>query len=216
MNTPRPISHEAAIELLPWLVNGSMNDDEARDVRAHAGTCVVCRRELEALQQLNRLVRDSAGSENIPAPDMRRINARIDEMIERKSRTMILGSWVRETFSSPWRLAFAAQTALVIVLVAALFWPQSPGPEFTTLTQAQELPDGHYVRVVFSPDMAISELAGLLDKMALTVAAGPSPRGVYTLQVSQAVSEDGRTRLLEDLQRRPDVLFAQWAVHSEN
>lgn len=37
--------HEAA-ELMPWLLNGSLDPDEDRDVREHLRTCASCRREL--------------------------------------------------------------------------------------------------------------------------------------------------------------------------
>jgi hypothetical protein len=102
---------------------------------------------------------------------------------------------------------------LVIVLAAALWWPASDDAEFTTLTQPQALPDGHYVRVVLDPHMPISELASLLDEMDLTVAEGPSARGIYTLGVPQPLSQVDRDRLLASLQENPQVLFAQWVAH---
>lgn len=212
MNTRKSVSHEQAIELLPWLVNGSMGAEEKENVREHALTCVICRRELEELERLRDSIAGAAESRHIPAPDMRNINARIDG----QSRRWEMMSWLRDTIFNPWRLAFAAQTGLVIVLAAVLLWPGSEDPEFTTLTQPQNIPDGHYVRVVFSPDLTASDLSGLLDEMRLTVADGPSARGVYTLGISQTMSEDDRARLLENLQREPNVLFARRVVLQEN
>lgn len=204
------MSHEQAVELLPWLLNGSMDEDEQEKVREHALSCVVCRRELQALELINRFISDAAKSEPIPAPDMRRINARIDRWIEHRSGLRQWFSRWSDTVTNPWRLAFAAQTVLVIALAAMILWPASEEAEFTTLTQPRSLPDGRYLRVVLSPDTAVSELAGLLDDMELRVADGPTPRGVYTLAVPQPLTGDDRLRLLQRLQENPRVLFAQW------
>lgn len=216
MNTRKFLSHEQAAELLPWLVNNSLDGEEKENVLEHALDCVTCRRELEELERLSNSIANAAESTLIPAPDMRNINARIDRSIDRQN-------WVREWFSrihdaitGPWRVALAVQMGLIIVLASVLFWPGSGDPEFTTLTQPKNMPDGHYIRVVFSPDLAAPELSRLLDEMALTVADGPSARGVYTLGISQTMSEDERAWLLANLQRDPNVLFAQVVVHGKN
>ena len=212
MNARESISHQLAVELLPWLVNNTLDEQERENVLEHALACVTCRRELDELEQVSNSVADTTKSWFTPTPDMRNINARIDGLIDRQNRGRELMSWIRDMSPGPWRVAFAAQMGLIIVLASMLFWPGSGDPEFTTLTQPQNIPDGHYVRVVFSPDMAASELSNLLDEMALTVADGPSARGVYTLGVSQTMSEDERDGLLANLQREPDVLFAQPVV----
>ncbi|MDX1555025.1 MAG: hypothetical protein R3212_03270 [Xanthomonadales bacterium] len=212
MSSPESISHAQAFELLPWLVNGSIDDDEHRAVREHAHACVICRRELKALELLGGYIQDSADTQHIPAPDMRNINARIDAEVKRQTRGRILFSRIRESLSDPWRLAFALQTVLVLVLATALLWPQSPEPEFTTLTQPQAIADGPQIRVVFHPDLSVFELATLLDTMGLSVAYGPSARGVYTLNVAAGISDDERVRLFEGLQGDPNVQFAQWVA----
>ena len=216
MNTRKYLSHEQAAELLPWLVNDSMEAGEKQSVLEHARTCVICRRELDELGRLRDSVADTAKSLPIPPPDMRSINARIDGLIDRQNRRREWMSRSRDLIFSPWRLAFAAQTGLVIVLASVLFWPGPGDPEFTTLTQPRIIPDGHYVRVVFSPDLAASDLSNLLDRLVLRVADGPSARGVYTLGISRTMSEDERDRLLENLQQDADVLFAQAVFLGEN
>lgn len=213
MNARKSVTHEQAIELLPWLVTGSMDEDEQQKVREHAHSCVVCRRELQELELINDLIAEAAKSGPIPPPDMRNINVRIDRLMARRGR---MREWISRfggRILNPWRLAFAVQTVLVIVLAAVLWWPASQDAEYATLTQPQALPDGHYVRVVLDPDMPISELASLLDEMNLTVAEGPSARGIYTLGVPQPLSQVDRDGLLVNLQENPKVLFAQWVTH---
>lgn len=218
MDARKAMSHEQAVELLPWLLTGAMGEEEQEIVREHAQSCVVCKRELQQLELINQLITEAARAGPIPPPDMRNINVRIDRYMERKGR---FGDWFSQLgrrIHNPWRLAFAVQTALVIVLAALLLWPKSDeaepaAPEYTTLSQPQGLPDGHYVRVVLRPDMAVSELTSLLGETNLTLADGPSERGVYTLAVPETLSQDDLEQLLASLQQNPNVLFAQWVTH---
>ena len=209
MNRHDPMSHEQASELLPWLVNNSLAEAERDLVHEHAASCVVCRRELHELENLRDSIADASAATEIPAPDMRRINARIDALIEKESRGQVLLSNIREFFRSPWRLAFAAQTAVVAVLAAVLLWPQIDEPEFTTLTDPQALPEGQYVRVVFKPTLPASDLSNLLDTMNLTIVDGPSERGVYTLRLAANPGTADRAAIVADLSSNDGVLFAQ-------
>lgn len=209
MDTHKRLTHEQAAELLPWLVNGSLEADQREDVLAHAMGCVICRRDMDELERFSHSVAMAVEAMPIPAPDMRNINTRIDGLIDRQNSRWRWVSRLRDVVFSPWRLAFAVQTVLIIVLAAALFSQGSEAPEFTTLTQPPALADGHYLRVVFSPDLEASKFAGLLEKRQLTVADGPSESGVYTLAMLRTLTDDERFRLLEGLRSDPNVLFAQ-------
>ena len=77
MTAPEAMPHDRAIELLPWLANDSLEDLERDAVREHASSCVVCRQELEQLEALAHSFAASAELNEVVAPDMRRINARI-------------------------------------------------------------------------------------------------------------------------------------------
>jgi hypothetical protein len=210
------MTHEEAAELLPWLVNDTLDGEEKEQVLAHAVDCVVCRRDLDELERFSQSVAGAVESMPVPAPDMRNINARIDGLIERRNRRWIWVPRLRGVISSPWRAAFAVQTLLVIVLASALLWRGSDEPEFKTLTQPRNEASGHYLRVVFSPDLAAPEISSLLDELALTVADGPSERGVFTLGLSPALAAEERAQVLADLQKQPGVLFAQPVVSGKN
>ena len=98
-------------------------------------------------------------------------------------------------------------TVVLIVLATVLLWPEPKGAEFTMLTQPASLADGRYVRVVFSPNVELSQITILLDKFNLTIVDGPTSRGVYTLGVAN--STQSSEALVLSLQKTPDVLFAQ-------
>ena len=131
------MGHEESIELLPWLVNGSLTASEREAVQTHAESCIVCRRELAELEALQESIQAPAFV--VPAPDMRRINARIDAQLERESRGQNVIAALREFFASPWRAAFAAQT-LALVVVATL-WLQADTNEPQPRTRPVLQPD---------------------------------------------------------------------------
>jgi hypothetical protein len=203
------LSHDIAIELLPWLVNDSLAGDEKLKVLAHARTCVICRRELDDLERLRGALLLSSTAPPLPEPDMRNINAQIDRLINRQNWWRNFVSRVRNTPNYSWRTAFAVQSILLIVVAGLFLWPNPESQEFTTLTQPGDLPDGHYVRLVLSPAYAESELSTMLEQYGLEVVKGPSPGGVYTLGLADTLSNVDRDKLVLTLQEDPRVLFAQ-------
>lgn len=208
------LSHDRAVELLPWLVNGTLAPDERDAVSEHSRNCVICRRELEDLDALaQRAAREVAVDAGLQAPpDMRRINARIDALRERERRGTALLDALRHWSADRWRLAFAVQTLVLAAVVIAWLMPVEPDAEFTTLTAppGAVLPaDRDYLRVVFDPGLDAAAIAAMLSEQGLAVAAGPSARGVYTLEFAPAREAAARQGVLANLQADERVLFAQ-------
>ena len=206
MNAPETVTHQQAMDLLPWLANESLTDAERQAVFSHTRFCVTCRSELESLEDIGRTIADESAAQAVPAPDMRRINRRIDELTARRSLRDYLSTKLRGLFANPWRTAFAAQA--VVLAVAAVLWVgrEQPAVQFTTLTRAAELPAGDYFRVVFSTALDDMRIEQLLDDLKLSVADGPSQRGVYTLSVQ---AEENRETVLAALRGNSDVLLAE-------
>ncbi len=209
MTTRNSVPHEQAMELLPWLINNSLSNDERVVVLDHAKYCVVCRREIKHLEHLRDSIECLSSPVPIPVPDMRNINARIDRWIDRQNFVRRSFSWIGGFFLSPWRTVYAVQTVLLVVLGAALLWPESRDAEFTTLTQSQELAIGHYVRVVFSPELTFAKQQALLDDLELRIVDGPTDRGVYTLATANSMAVEERDVALTHLSKNPGVIFAQ-------
>jgi hypothetical protein len=55
MNEVDGVSCQEAAERLPWLLNGTLGDEESRSVREHVRGCAACRRELEEVRQAARV-----------------------------------------------------------------------------------------------------------------------------------------------------------------
>ena len=207
MTSYNVMGHEESIELLPWLINGSLTASEREAVQAHAESCIVCRRELAELEALQESIQAPAFV--VPAPDMRRINARIDAQLERESRGQNAIAALREFFASPWRAAFAAQTLALVVVATLWLQADTNEPQFRTLTSTEALPAGNYLRVVFDPNLEPAVIDALLVDVGLGVASGPTERGVLTLRFADAATEADRAAASDALRNDPRVLFLQ-------
>lgn len=202
------LSHDRAAELLPWLANGTLEAGEREAVHAHARACVLCRRELEELEQLALRIATS-DERALPPPDMRRINARIDAQIGRDSRGPAVLAILRDGLANPWRTAFALQTLVLVALAAAWFMPAEPEAEYTTLTKPAVQADGPYLRAVFDPGLDSDAIASMVAGQGLVIAEGPTPRGVYTLGFASAEAAATRDAVRAALAQDPRVLFVQ-------
>lgn len=210
MTSAEAMSHRDAVELLPWLVNDSLQPDECGRVMQHAQSCVVCRRELEEMARIRDMIGVAADAVPIPELDMRSINARIDALIEKQTRSRQIANAIREFFGEPWRMAFAVQTIVLLTLGTMVFWPEVEPQGFRTLTtNTEELPSGHFVRVVFDADGPQSDVDRLVRSLGLVVIDGPSEHGVYTLGFANPVTAGDRDTVVERLAGDPIVLFAQ-------
>jgi hypothetical protein len=207
------MTHDQANELLPWLVNDSLDAEQRDAVRAHASSCVICRREVAELEILQRSIRDLPAQEAVPEPDMRRINARIDAHLGRDSRPGRAFSYLRSWLGSPLRIAFVAQSILLLAIAAVWLQPNEADPVFRTLTSTEPLPSGHYLRVVFDPTIEEGGLAALLESSGLSVVSGPSERGVFTLQFADGAGSAERDEIIRQMRDDSRVLFAE-AVES--
>jgi hypothetical protein len=178
-------------------------------VREHSRNCVICRRELEELETVAARIAASSRVP-LPPPDMRRINARIDAELQRAGRGSALLARLRDWGANPWRVAFALQTVVLVALAVAWLRPDEPDALYTTLTApAESAGDGEYLRVVFEPGLEAGAIDALLAERGLVVTAGPSPRGVYTLEFTAIRDAGGRAAVLAELQADPQVLFVQ-------
>jgi hypothetical protein len=203
------MTHDVAAELLPWLANDSLPDDEKGRVLAHAQSCVVCRKDLAELEALRDTVTAGAIDDDTPPIDMRRINRRIDAYMEKRRRIPEAFESVGAFLSSPWKAAAVLQTGVIVVLFVVLLGRESDPPQYTTLMEETPLPPGHYLRLVVSTEPGAGDLAELLDRFDLTIVDGPSPRGVATVAFPQKVSREQQQAVVRTLSEHPMLRYVQ-------
>ena len=209
MNTPDEITHEAAVELLPWLVNDSLPEDEKRDVMAHARNCLSCRKNLAELEALRDTMTQGADAWEVPPVDMRRINRRIDAYMERQERIPRAIRSIGAFLVNPWRAAVVLQSLVIAGLLGVLLVRDADRGQYTTLSDDSSLPSGNYLRLVVSTTTSAGDLQDLLDRHGLKLIEAPSGRGVATVALPQAAGDAERRELVRQLSAHPMLRYVQ-------
>jgi hypothetical protein len=188
------MSHQRALELIPWLVNGSLRDDERSVLEHHVNGCLPCRAELKQQRALAALVARQRDAHLSPAAGfdalMRRADARVVPLFSR-------------------HLAIAASVAIALLGGAALlvYLPNDPAePAFSTLAREG---DGARLDIVFAANVTEAQMRAIVRDIGGSIVAGPSDVGRYTVELTAPeASHETVERLLASLRDDARIRFA--------
>jgi anti-sigma factor RsiW len=200
------LNHEAAWDLLPWLVNGSLSGSEREQVEAHLRDCLTCRREIQVQKNLHRLVRQAA---TIPVSPQKGYEALMREVDVREQPSM-LPAWIadlvkrnRSRLPSP-RMVAVTTFGLAGLVLAILALPPDPltgtarAPEYRTLT-GDSSGEASIISIVFSGQATERDVARLVDQVDGQVLTGPTAAGEYIVRL--AGRDLSETQLREKIQQ---------------
>jgi anti-sigma factor RsiW len=176
-------------KLLPFFVNGSLDDDEVALVEQALERDESLRAERAFLEGLREAVR--GGSEAASAGEIGLARLRRSVRAEK-----------RRTFAArAWRPALAVAAAAVLMLqtVALLERPD----------EAAHLAGGARadLQVAFAPDASADQIERLLREAGASIVGGPGAAGIYRLELdNEPASEEEWDRALEPFESRPDLV----------
>lgn len=189
--------HHAVTQLIPWYVNGSLNEAEMATVEAHLEACADCRRavrtDVAEARQLHTGLDD----------------ARIDALTARRGREFdILRGRLnraapRRRPGAPNRWVPAIAALLVIGAVLPAVW-LAPAPAVYQLRTSQAPGEAPVLQLVFR-DGTSSEDIDLLIRTSGTLIGRPSTGGVYRV----ALASDDPAALLARIRAHPLVRWAE-------
>ena len=187
--------HSVALMLPAWL-NGTLSERERGEVDAHLAACDACRRELEEYSSLRtRLSELYAGEPGASPQAFRGVMAQIGQV----GPLQRLDGWLRSLLGAPWAPTFAG--LLVVAQLGALTWMASQRPEPEVVSRSVPAP-GARLRVGFLDTATEREIRALLKEVGGRIVDGPSPEGVYVVEIPAAT--DAAARAL--LARRTDLV----------
>ena len=165
--------------LIPWYVNGTLNETEMDTVNRHLAGCSSCTRTVEAEIGFARALRaEPAG--------LRRL-ARADAAWSE----FAAGLRGRRPQQRPAPAPLLVALTLVIASGAFLAGQHLQPPAFETLT-ATAPHDGPVVQLMFEPSTPESVIREVVRQAGGTVIAGPTATGIY--RVGLPPGSDGRAR----------------------
>ena len=217
--TPAAREHQDISALLPWYVNGSIDERDRQRLDAHLALCAGCRDELARERWIYEGMTAETAVEYMPAASLKRLQARLDGVAASPDPRADVGTHERAAGQKPgggllaWPGLMAASVAVMAValsLLAADRWMQfrahAAAPDYYTVTTSAPRAPGEVIRAVFSPTITLVELQAVLDEAQLRIVSGPTEAGVYSL-----AANSGRpvSASLASLRRDEKVRFAE-------
>ena len=179
-----PRGHDEALRLLPWLVNGSLAQEERGWLESHVASCAQCRGERALLEDLHAAVLAEEETDAGVEAGWRRVRACVQPRAPAPSRWQ---AWQRQWARAPrwigWTLA--TQAALLVALggllvSAPLRTRHAPPAAYRTLGAA---PSAGNLLVMFEPQLREAQWRGLLQAGGARSVDGPNAAGAYVLAV---------------------------------
>ena len=172
---------EALDLLLPWYVNGTLDDAERRRVEDYLARSSHARDEVALLRQLRQQVKEEAIEASPGELGLQRLKRQIKQDAQQPGDTdRMAGRTV--TVSSFWRpLAVAACLALVIQ--AAVMIGLTGGFDSDVEIASG---DAGVLQVTFAPDATEQQIRDVLQSAGASIADGPNALGVYRLRLVDA------------------------------
>ena len=184
----QPIHPEGA--LLPWYLNGTLREDERRQVERHLSSCAACRAELDELTQLNVQLHEVYAAQSEPSSELQRaVIAQVTLEASMKRAKSVTGpkqltgleDWFRSLFVPRW--APALVVTLLVAQLGLLLWSMTrPTLSDQVTTRGLGSPTVR-LRVVFQETASERQIRSLVQGLHGRIVDGPTPDGAYIMEV---------------------------------
>jgi len=232
----RSALHARAELVIPWLANGSLPAEAEPAVREHIAGCPKCREDYEEQLRVGQAMRAEGPLVFAAESSYQKLLTRVQNAefpAEPSAGPAELGP-APETLhpasamrpfppatrpfrqASPvvrWLAAAVVLQSFAIGLGAWVWHSSNVGRDagYTTLTStAPSYDSGLRVRVLFSPDLSVGALQGVLQAAGAHIIDGPADGNVYTLGFAQPpTSQAELAKRIVALRANPAILFAE-------
>ncbi len=198
------VDHQELVELLPWYVNGTLDETERSIVQRHIEDCAECRDDVEMLAEARRAIRNGSPAPLVPSPDSERLLAALDST----DRPSVRRSWLR--------IAAAAAIAAIAITTA---WQLGPRPEatstlFETVTSPAVNQSINYVlEVQFVPGAAMETHSAFFESIGASELAVPLNDRAYRVTLGLGtVSLAELQQHAEQIEARPEIASARFVA----
>jgi anti-sigma factor RsiW len=183
-------------EILPWYVNGSLNDAERELVKTHLATCAACQEEVVALESLQRNVKCMDSDAQSPGElGLARLKRRLRSETD-TAETQSPRRWLRPTL---------AAACVMIVLQAGLIWNMNH--ESRQDMQLLSGPVAADIQVRFASHASEEQIRLLLQSIHGQIVDGPSALAIYHIRIESEKDRKQSVNLaIQTLRKRSAVV----------
>jgi hypothetical protein len=214
-NQDREAGHARMVEMLPWYVNGTLDARARQEVLDHLRHCDACREEIELHGMLRDQLRQSAQPPLASLASLDRLMARIEAYETAPTRRWLrrLGGWFKGGVLERTVIVQAAAIVMLVGIVAWLVTRPEPPAEYRTLGApiGWQDTDGPVLQVELHDSLTTAQLQVLLQQVNGSLVHGPSPSGVYRIQLKAGEGEPAQStaELAAWLSAQPGVVRAE-------
>lgn len=192
--------------LLPWYLNGTLEQVEQEAVKKHLRSCSICQGELEAIKKEQEIYK--VATEEVPVPQT---FPHLMAEIEKRKRTI----WQRIDSLIP-----RPQPSLAVALIATQFIviaglvgilalnPWGAGERFYRTLSGPAAIDGNGPRlsILFQDGVQEKTAREVILQINGTIVRGPSPMGIYTVELRSAMSPEELQGIISALREKRNVI----------
>jgi len=211
-------SHNDVWLLLPWHVNGSLDENERPLVEGHLKVCVSCRIEVENLTKLAAEMAYSGTVELAASSSF----SHLKKQIQANAEPAHLGemnnslSWIVGWLTNRPLLVATPLTFLVIVTAMTFFWqyktiPVGPDAEYYTLSNGAAFKSEHKaIQVEFTETVTQDRIDQIIASIDGVILDEDDQNHIYHVQVNSNKPSDFKqlVALVIQLQEQSDVVSA--------
>ena len=197
--------HRAVDAVLPWFINGTLEDALVDRVERHLRECSRCRSEVAFLKEIQEACRLAELAPD-PTPAYHALSRRIARGPKGSLADLgraVFGQWRKVPRWARWTIA--GQAAAVFALVLAIVPSGSGSGEIYRTLGTPASAGGPTVAVVFEPGTRESELRHTIASVGARIVDGPTETHAYVLQVPAG----DEAQALARLRAAPGVVLAE-------
>ena len=196
-----PVKCSAVETLIPWDVNGTLDQDDMMQVDGHIQDCEHCRCAIETEMKFSRNYArftdpDTAHADQTEA-------ALNDLLTALPAQPVNTGNRMRTA-------SFVTAAVAVIALgLFALLDNRDTRVEYRTLTVPAEQTQSVVLQLVFQTGTREAEIRQIVSASAASITSGPTPQGVYRIRLTNNLQQPEIDILVTQLREHPAVLMAE-------
>ena len=194
MKNETPLSHEAAWDLIPWLVNGTLSAEEAAQVRAHVAGCARCSAEV-ALQ--TRMAAAVAQTEVDAARQQDALDRLETQLTGGKDLWSHVTGWLG-ALAQPGSAGFVLAGVLAAMVLIGAPVAYQNNDDFRTLFGQEPASAEIEVRVRFAPGADFEEVRAFLLASGAESVPEPTDTGLINAVFPDLLSKDEIARLIDN------------------